>query len=253
MEDGCEASASMRTAEPSSSEIAPDRETPDMRVLVVEDETQLRERISAALRTQGFAVDECGEGREAVFMGEEYPIDVAVLDLGLPGMSGLEVLGEWRAGGREFPVLILTARGSWQEKVAGLEAGADDYLVKPFHLEEVIARLRALVRRSAGWTRSVLKVGEIELDMGSQRVRVGDDPADLTAYEYRLLEFLMLHAGEVVSKTELTEHLYEEDAERDSNVLEVLLTRLRRKLDPQRTRNPIETLRGRGYRLRRFQ
>jgi two-component system response regulator PhoP len=222
-----------------------------MRVLVVEDEMRLRRQIAAALREKGFVVDECGEGREAAFMGEEYPIDVAVLDLGLPGLSGLEVLGAWRARGRKFPVLILTARGSWQEKVAGLEAGADDYLVKPFQMEEVIARLRALLRRSAGWTQPVLRIGEIELDMGSQQVRVGKDPADLTAYEYRLLEYLMLHAGTVVSKTELTEHLYEEGDERDSNVVEVLLTRLRRKLDPQRRHNPIETLRGRGYRLRR--
>jgi two-component system, OmpR family, response regulator PhoP len=222
-----------------------------MRVLVVEDEMRLRRQIAAALREKGFVVDECGEGREAGFMGEEYPIDVAVLDLGLPGLSGLEVLGAWRARGRKFPVLILTARGSWQEKVAGLEAGADDYLVKPFQMEEVIARLRALLRRSAGWTQPVLRIGEIELDMGSQQVRVGEDPADLTAYEYRLLEYLMLHAGTVVSKTELTEHLYEEGDERDSNVVEVLLTRLRRKLDPQRRHNPIETLRGRGYRLRR--
>lgn len=221
-----------------------------MRVLVVEDETQLRERIATALREQGFAVDETGEGQEALFMGQEYPLDVAVLDLGLPGLSGLEVLKTWRARERKFPVLILTARGSWQEKVTGLEAGADDYLVKPFQMEEVTARLRALVRRATGWTRSILTVGEIELDMGTQRVTVGGNLADLTAYEYRLLECLMLHAGTVVSKTALVEHLYEEDAERDSNVLEVLLTRLRRKLDPERKRHPIETLRGRGYRLR---
>jgi two-component system response regulator PhoP len=222
-----------------------------VRVLVVEDETRLRERIAAALRDRGFAVDECAEGPEALFMGQEYPIDVAVLDLGLPGLSGLDVLDEWRAKGRKFPVLILTARGSWQEKVAGLEAGADDYLVKPFQMEEVVARLRALVRRASGWTRSALTVGEIELDMGSQQVAVAAKQVDLTAFEYRLLEHLMLHAGTVVSKTELVEHLYEEDAERDSNVLEVLLTRLRRKLDPERRHNPIETLRGRGYRLRR--
>jgi two-component system response regulator PhoP len=222
-----------------------------MRVLVVEDETHLRERIAATLRAQGHVVDESGEGREALYMGQEYPLDVVVLDLGLPGMSGLELLGEWRAQGRRFPVLILTARGSWQEKVAGLEAGADDYLVKPFQMEEVVARLHALVRRAAGWARSVLEVGRIELDMGAQHVTVGGDAADLTAYEYKLLEYLMLHAGTVVSKAELVEHLYAEDAERDSNVLEVLLTRLRRKLDPERRHNPIETLRGRGYRLRR--
>lgn len=222
-----------------------------MRVLVVEDETHLRERIAATLRAQGHVVDESGEGREALYMGQEYPLDVVVLDLGLPGMSGLELLGEWRAQGRRFPVLILTARGSWQEKVAGLEAGADDYLVKPFQMEEVVARLHALVRRASGWARSVLEVGRIELDMGAQHVTVGGDAADLTAYEYKLLEYLMLHAGTVVSKAELVEHLYAEDAERDSNVLEVLLTRLRRKLDPERRHNPIETLRGRGYRLRR--
>jgi two-component system response regulator PhoP len=217
---------------------------------VVEDEASLRERIAAALVRQGFAVDVCGEGREALFMGREYAVDVAVLDLGLPGLSGLEVLGLWRSEGRGFPVLILTARGSWQEKVAGLEAGADDYLVKPFQMEEVVARLRALVRRASGWTRAVIDVGGITLDMGTQGVAVAGRPVALTAFEYRLLEYLMLHAGKVVSKTELVEHLYAEDAERDSNVLEVLVTRLRRKLDPERQRNPIETLRGRGYRLR---
>lgn len=222
-----------------------------MRVLVVEDDAQLRGRIVDALSAQGFAVDETGDGTEALFMGQEYPLDVVVLDLGLPGMSGIEILNQWRVSALKFPVLILTARGSWQEKVAGLEAGADDYLVKPFRMEEVIARLRALVRRSAGWTRSVLSAGDIELDMASQRVTVSGQPAGLTAYEYKLLEYLMLHAGTVLSKTALAEHLYAEDADRDSNVLEVLVTRLRRKLDPQRLRNPIETLRGRGYRLRR--
>jgi len=222
-----------------------------VRVLVVEDDAKLRDRIAVALRDQGFAVDATGDGHEAQFMGCEYPVDVVVLDLGLPGISGTEILAEWRTRALKFPVLILTARGSWQEKVAGLEAGADDYLVKPFRMEEVIARLRALVRRAAGWTHSIIATGDIELDMASQRVTVAGNSADLTAYEYKLLEYLMLHAGSVVSKTELSEHLYAEDADRDSNVLEVLLTRLRRKLDPQRTHNPIETLRGRGYRLRR--
>jgi two-component system response regulator PhoP len=221
-----------------------------MRVLVVEDEAPLRERIVAALRQQGLAVDACGDGAEALYMGQEYPVDVAVLDLGLPALSGLDVLAGWRSQGRAFPVLILTARGSWQEKVSGLEAGADDYLVKPFQMEEVAARLRALVRRARGWTRSSITVGAITLDMGTQRVMVAEEPVALTAFEYRLLEHLMLHAGTVVSKTALVEHLYAEDDERDSNVLEVLLARLRRKLDPERKRNPIETLRGRGYRLR---
>jgi two-component system response regulator PhoP len=160
------------------------------------------------------------------------------------------VLRGWRASERTFPVLILTGRGRWQEKVEGLEAGADDYLVKPFHIEEVQARLRALVRRAAGWSHPVLSVGEVEIDTGTQAVTVAGAAVSLTAYEYKLLEYLALHAGEVVSKTALAEHLYSEDDDRDSNVLEVLLTRLRRKLDPQRERNLIETLRGRGYRLR---
>jgi len=222
-----------------------------MRVLVVEDEAALRERIAAALRDQDFAVDETGDGDEALYLGNECPVDVVVLDLGLPGRSGLDVLRAWREAGRTFPVLVLTARGRWQEKVVGLEAGADDYLVKPFHIAEVTARLRALVRRAAGWSRALLEIGDIAVDTGSQSVTVAGEPVALTGYEYRLLEYLALHAGEVVSKTRLAEHIYEEDADRDSNVLEVLLTRLRRKLDPERTRDPIETLRGRGYRLRR--
>ena len=221
-----------------------------MRVLVVEDEAPLREQIARALRDAGHAVDETGEGEEALFMGSEYPLDVVVLDLGLPDRSGLDVLRRWREAGRAFPVLILTGRGRWQEKVEGLEAGADDYLVKPFHIEEVLARLRALVRRAAGWSQAKLELGEIAIDTGAQAVSVAGQAVSLTAYEYKLLEYLALHAGEVVSKTELTEHLYAEDHDRDSNVLEVLLGRLRRKLDPQRTRDPIETLRGRGYRLR---
>lgn len=221
-----------------------------MRVLVIEDETPLRERLVTRLHTEGYAVDASGGGREGLYLGNEYPVDVAILDLGLPDLSGLDVLRQWRAEGRTFPVLILTARGRWQEKVEGLEAGADDYLVKPFHVEEVLARLRALVRRAAGWASAILTGGPIELDTGSQTVRLAGNSVELTAYEYKLLEYLMLHAGEVVSKTELTEHLYDEDADRDSNVLEVLLARLRKKLDPQRDLNPIETLRGRGYRFR---
>lgn len=221
-----------------------------MRVLLVEDEAALRDRVAAALRAQGFAVDATGDGDEAVHLGNEYPVDVAVLDLGLPGRPGLEVLRAWRAAGRTFPVLILTARGRWQEKVEGLEAGGDDYLVKPFHIEEVLARLRALVRRASGWASAVLEIGDIAVDTAAQRVTVAGEARSLTSYEYRLLEYLALHAGEVVSKGRLTEHIYDEDAERDSNVVEVLLARVRRKLDPGRERDPIETLRGRGYRLR---
>lgn len=221
-----------------------------MRVLVIEDEGALREQLVKSLRQAGYAVDATDHGEEGAFMGSEYPVDVAVLDLGLPDIDGLEVLSRWREAGLTFPVLVLTARGRWSEKVEGLETGADDYLAKPFHIEEVLARLRALVRRSSGWASTVLSSGPIELHTGSQEVRVGERDVELTAYEYRLLEYLMLHSGEVISKTTLAEHLYDEDTDRDSNVVEVLVGRLRKKLDPERSFTPIETLRGRGYRLR---
>ena len=220
-----------------------------MRVLIVEDDSQLREQLSAALRAAGFVVDASGEGAEALYMGKEYPIDIAILDLGLPDMDGLDILREWRNEKHSFPVLILTARGRWEEKVAGLETGADDYLVKPFHIEEVLARCRALVRRAGGWANATLTAGPLQLDTTSQQVELNAQKIDLTAFEYRVLEYLMLHAGEVISKSELADHLYEEETDRDSNVLEVLMGRLRRKLDPERTLNPIETLRGRGYRF----
>lgn len=221
-----------------------------MRVLIVEDEAPLRAQLVGCLRQQGYAVDEAADGQVGRYAGQEYPIDVAVVDLGLPRLSGMAVIQHWRAAGRRFPILILTARGRWQDKVAGLEAGADDYLVKPFELEELLARLRALLRRAEGWARSVICCEAMALDISAQRFTVNGDPVELTSYEYRLLEYLMLHAGQVVSKTELTEHLYEEDLDRDSNVLEVLVGRIRRKLDPAQTLNPIETLRGRGYRFR---
>ena len=221
-----------------------------MRILIIEDETALRERVIAQLHEQGYAVDSAADGRTGLYLGQEYPLDAAVVDLGLPDLSGIEVIRHWRAAGRKFPVLILTARGRWQDKVEGLEAGADDYLVKPFYTEELLARLRALIRRTGGWTQAVLRCGPIALDTGAQQVTLAGQAVELTAYEYKLLEYLMLHAGTVISKTELTEHLYQEDEDRDSNVLEVLVGRLRRKLDPDRDLNPIETLRGRGYRFR---
>ena len=221
-----------------------------MRILIIEDEAPLLERVAAQLREQGYAVDTAADGRDGLYLGQEYPLDAAVVDLGLPDLSGIEVIRRWRAAGRRFPILILTARGRWQDKVEGLEAGADDYLVKPFYVEELLARLRALIRRTGGWTQAVLACGPIALDTGAQQVTLFGQPVDLTAYEYKLLEYLMLHAGTVISKTELTEHLYQEDEDRDSNVLEVLVGRLRRKLDPERDLNPIETLRGRGYRFR---
>jgi two-component system response regulator PhoP len=221
-----------------------------MRVLVLEDEERLREQVASRLRSERYAVDEAANGRDGAFVGLEFPIDVAVVDLGLPDRGGIEVIREWRRRGRSFPVLILTARGRWQDKVAGLEAGADDYLVKPFHMEELLARLRALVRRAAGQADATLRAGPIALEPRRQQVSLGEQPVELTAFEFKVLEYLMLRAGEVVSKSELTEHLYEDDLDRDSNVLEVLVGRLRRKLDPDRRLDPIETLRGRGYRFR---
>jgi two-component system response regulator PhoP len=221
-----------------------------MRLLVVEDDTSLRQQLVQALQKEGYAVDACGDGKEGLFMASEYPVDLAVIDLGLPLVSGLDLIKALRQKHhKSYPVLILTARGRWQDKVEGLEAGADDYLVKPFHVEELLARVNALLRRAAGWSQPVLQCGMVKLDTVAQTVHVGERALDLTAYEYKVLHYLMLHAGQVVSKTELTDHLYEQDFDRDSNVIEVFVGRLRRKLDPDGTLNPIETLRGRGYRL----
>ena len=222
-----------------------------MRLLVLEDEPALRDTLAQQFRTVGFTIDAAADGVEGEFAGLEYPIDVAVVDLGLPGRSGLEAIRAWRKAGKSFPVLILTARDSWQEKVAGLDAGADDYVTKPFRFEEVLARVQALLRRSGGWSQPLLKCGAVELDTRAQEVRVGGAAVELTAFEYRLLEYLMLRAGQVVSKAELTEKLYEQDFERDSNTIEVFIGRLRRKLDPDNRHQPIETLRGRGYRISR--
>ncbi len=220
-----------------------------MRVLVVEDETALREQLAARLKQEGYVVDAAADGKEGLYFATDYPLDIAIIDLGLPLLSGIEVIRRLRAAGKVFPILILTARGSWQDKVQGLEAGADDYLVKPFEMEELLARLKALQRRAAGWTQSVLHCGPVALDTGAQTVHLHDQALELTTFEYKVLEYLMLHAGQVVSKTELTDHLYEQDFERDSNVIEVFVGRLRRKLDPDNKLQPIETLRGRGYRL----
>jgi len=220
-----------------------------MRILLIEDEIHLREQISQQLQQLNLTVDAAADGEEGLYLGLEYPYDVAVIDLGLPKLSGIEVIQQLRAKGKDFPVLILTARGRWQDKVEGLETGADDYLVKPFHFEELSARINALARRSSGWSSSNLRCGPISLNPTSQEITLNDQAVDLTAYEYRLLHYLMLHAGEVLSKTDLTDHIYEQDHDRDSNVIEVFIKRLRSKLDPDKTLNPIETLRGRGYRL----
>ncbi|HZR36695.1 MAG TPA: response regulator transcription factor [Nevskia sp.] len=219
-----------------------------MRALVIEDDPQLRQQVSEYLAEEGYAVDAAGDGDEGQYMALEYPIDLAVVDLGLPKTPGLAIIKAVRKAGRKFPILILTARDGWQSKVEGLEAGADDYLVKPFHREELLARARALVRRSGGWTQSLLECGPITLDTTARNVSLSGKPVELTAYEYRVLEYLVMHAGEVVSKSTLTEHLYNEDDERDSNVIEVFVRRLRTKLDPEGSLNPITTLRGSGYR-----
>ena len=220
-----------------------------MRILLVEDEHQLREQITSQLQKHNLTVDAAENGEEGLYLGTEFPFDIAIIDLGLPKISGIELIRRFRADNKTFPILILTARGRWQDKVEGLEAGADDYLVKPFHIEELIARINALARRAAGWSSSVLSCLPITLDPSSQQVQCDNKEIDLTAYEYRLLHYLMLHAGEIVSKTELTEHIYEQDYDRDSNVIEVFIKRLRNKLDPEKIINPIETLRGRGYRF----
>lgn len=220
-----------------------------MRILLVEDEPELREHLRKALTDAGYTVDAAGDGEVGLYLGREFAMDVGIVDIGLPKLNGIELIKRLRGDERTFPILILTARDRWQDKVEGLGAGADDYLVKPFHVEELMARLNALLRRAAGWAHPVLRAGPIELDSTAQSVTVSGDEVDLTSFEYRVLHYLMLHAGEVVSKTDLTEHIYEQDHDRDSNVIEVFVGRLRKKLDPGGVLVPIETLRGRGYRF----
>ncbi|MCK9367112.1 MAG: response regulator transcription factor [Metallibacterium scheffleri] len=220
-----------------------------MRILLVEDEAPLRETLAARLKRDGYAVDMAVDGEDGLFQGREVPFDLAIIDLGLPKMSGMELVKALREVGQRFPILILTARSSWQDKVEALKYGADDYLVKPFHVEELLARINALVRRASGWSKPQLRCGPVLLDTTAQMVTVDGKPADLTSYEYKVLEYLMLHAGELVSKADLTEHIYQQDFDRDSNVLEVFIGRLRRKLDADGSLKPIETVRGRGYRF----
>ena len=220
-----------------------------MRILLVEDEAPLRETLAARLKREGFAVDAAADGEDGLFHGREVPFDLAIIDLGLPKMSGMDLVKALRSEGKKFPILILTARSSWQDKVEGLKSGADDYLVKPFHVEELLARINALLRRAAGWSKPSLECGPVKLDLSAQTVNVDGHTVDLTSYEYKVLEYLMLHAGELVSKADLTEHIYQQDFDRDSNVLEVFIGRLRKKLDPEGILKPIETVRGRGYRF----
>jgi two-component system response regulator PhoP len=220
-----------------------------MRLLVIEDDTTLRDSLCKQLVEEGFGVEQAADGREGLYFALEYPIDLAIIDLGLPELPGIDVIKSLRDKGKTYPVLILTARDRWQDKVDGLGAGADDYVVKPFHFEEVSARVNALLRRSGGWASSVLTAGPVTLDTTRQELKVDDSPIELTSYEYRIIEHLMMRAGEVISKTELTDRLYDQDFERDSNVIEVFIGRLRKKMDPDNTVKPIETLRGRGYRF----
>ncbi|MFU2488027.1 response regulator transcription factor [Thauera sp. WH-1] len=216
-----------------------------MRILVVEDEPALAVQLDQALAAAGYAVDLADNGRDACHLGEQEPFDAVVLDIGLPLMDGISVLKRWRAAGRSMPVLILTARGEWHEKVAGIDAGADDYLTKPFHMEELLARLRALIRRAAGQASAELRCGPLVLDTRGGRAMADGQALALTSHELRVLSYLMHHAGEVVSRSTLTEHIYAQDYDRDSNTIEVFVARLRKKLPP----GLIETVRGLGYRL----
>ena len=220
-----------------------------MRLLLVEDDAALRLGLARRLEADGYRVDQAADGEDGLFQAREYPVDLAIVDLGLPKLSGLDVVKGLRADGRAIPILILTARGSWQDKVVGLEAGADDYLVKPFEYPELHARIKALLRRSLKATSDVLTLGAIAIDFSAQSARLGGAAIELTTFEYRLLEFLVRERARVVSKQDLSDYLYPHDEDRDSNVLEVLIGRLRRKLDPDGTLAPIETLRGRGYRF----
>ena len=214
-----------------------------MRLLVVEDDPDLRRQLVAALEDAGYAVDAAKDGEEGHFLGDTEPSDAVVLDLGLPIIDGVSVLEKWRRADRKMPVLILTARDRWSDKVAGFDAGADDYVAKPFHMEEVLARIRALLRRAAGHATSELTAGPVVLDTKSSRVSVDGMPVKLTSLEFRLLSYLMHHKGKVVSRSELVEHLYDQDFDRDSNTVEVFVGRLRKKLGV----DVLHTIRGMGY------
>lgn len=228
-----------------------------MHLLIVEDETELRERIGEHLRKAGYAVDSAADGRTGEYYGFEHPIDIAIVDLGLPdtGPSGLELIQRWRNAGKTFRIIVLTARDSWQHVVEGLEAGADDYMTKPFAMEELLARLRVQERNISPnrWAQDILQNGPIALDMRSQRVTVGGEPVELTAMQFKLLKALMLHTDQVLSQQNLIEHLYEDDEQPFSNVVAVQMKKLRQKIDPNNTLSPIETVPGRGYRFRRLE
>ena len=220
-----------------------------MRLLIVEDDRRLRERLQRYFRQQGWVVDSAADGKEAHYLVSEYPCDIAIVDLGLPDISGLALISQWREQGRDMPILILTARADWQEKVTGLEAGADDYVTKPFYLEEVSARLQVLLRRVEGRRRQVGHYRGLSIDFSARKVEQNGHPVELTTYEFKTLAYLAHKAGTVVSRSELLDHLYDRDSDRDSNVLEVFVGRLRRKLDPEGGLRLIKTIRGAGYRF----
>ena len=216
-----------------------------MRILIVEDDRDLNRQLVSALTDAGYAVDSAADGEEGFFLGDTEPYDVVILDTGLPKMDGISVLEQWRRAERNMPVIILTARDRWSDKVAGMDAGADDYVAKPFHMEELLARIRAQVRRASGHAKSDIECGPLRLDTKTARVTLNGQPVKLTSHEFRLLAYLMHHMGEVVSRTELVEHLYDQDFDRDSNTIEVFVGRLRKKLGV----NLIQTMRGLGYKL----
>ncbi len=220
-----------------------------MRLLIIEDEAAIREQLSDFFKGLDFVIDSAEDGREGSYYALEFDYDLAIVDIGLPEKDGITIIKELRAAGKTYPVLVLTARGNWQDKVNGLEAGADDYLVKPFHTEELRARANALIRRASGNATPVLDFSPIKIDTSAKTVTLNDNIIDLTSYEYNTLEYLALHSGQAISKTELTEHLYHQDFERDSNVIEVFVGRLRKKLDPDNSLKPIKTVRGQGYRF----
>lgn len=216
-----------------------------MRILLIEDDENLNRQLAQRLREADYVVDCAYDGEEGHFLGETEPYDAVILDIGLPQMDGVTILDKWRQAGRNMPVLILTARDRWSDKVAGIDAGADDYVTKPFHIEEVMARIRALIRRAAGHAAATINCGPIELDVKASKATLNGELLRLTSHEYRLLSYLMHHQGEVVSRTELTEHLYDQDFDRDSNTIEVFVGRLRKKIGA----DWIETVRGLGYRM----
>lgn len=220
-----------------------------MRILIVEDEPRIRQSLKQLFEEQHYTVDVAIDAAEGMYYGEEYPIDLAIIDLGLPKVDGITLIENLRKKSKSFPIIIVTARNQWQEKVGGLEAGTDDYVTKPFIAEELLARVEAMLRRAKGFAKEQIMAGPLHIDTLAQEVKKEGERIDLTAYEYKLLEYFLQHCGEPLSKITLTEHLYAQDFERDSNVIEVLVGRLRRKLDPENVFNPIETLRGRGYRF----